>query len=211
MRNDRIVIESLLPHVDFSKREPESFGQVCFSENSYLSERDSTKFFGSFGIQVSEAWARKHQAQPVIYIHDEGPVLSSFQFLFTQFHSKAKAEEKYPDDAARQMWETSSAMAGVVGQPLYAHLLGLYRFMEPARHFAEREWRVVNSEPDYSISNDTDKAIKNVSPPEGWSKILHVIPVGPDDIVSLHCNQSDKEELESSLPNDFKATNIYAH
>jgi len=211
MRNDRVVIESLLPNADFSKREPESFGQVCFSENSYLNERDKTKFFGSFGLQVSEAWVRKHQAQPVIYIYDEGPVHSSFRFLFTQLHSKAMAEEKYPDDAARQMWETSRAMAGVVGQPLYAHLLGLYRFMEPASNFSEREWRIVNPEPDYSISNETDKAINNVSPPEGWAKILNVVPVQPGDIVSLHCKQSDKDELESSLPNEFKATKIYAH
>ena len=211
MRNDRVVIESLLPNVDFTTREPESFGQVCFSENSYRTERDKTKFFGSFGLQVSEAWARKHQAQPVIYMHDEGPVLSSFQYLFNQFHSKAMAQEKYPNDAARQMWETSRAMAGVVGQPLYAHLLELYRFMEPAIHYTEREWRVVNPEPDYSISNDTDKAIENVSPPQGWAKIIHVIPILPDDIVSIHCKQSDKDKLESALPNEFRDKMIYAH
>jgi len=211
MRNDRVVIETLLPGVDFSDREPESFGQVCFSENSFMSERDKTKFFGSFGLQVSEHWARKHKAQPALYIEDKGPVVDCFRFLFKQFHSKAKAEERYPNDAASQQWEVSHAMASVVGQPLYAQLLGIYRFMEPARHFSEREWRIVNPEPDWSISNNTGKAIENVSPPEGWARLLHVIAVKPIDIIAIHCEQVNYETLKAALPEDFKDVQIYAH
>ena len=211
MRNDRIVIRSLLPEVNFGNREPQSFGQVCFSENTFQSKRDETKFFGSFGLEVSDEWARKYKAQPVLYIDDEGPVAESFRFLFEQFHSKALSEERYPNDAARQQWEVSCAMANIEGQPLYAELLKIYQYMEPARHFSEREWRIVNPKPDWGISNDTSKVVKNVSPPEGWAKWLHVVQIAPEDAAAIHCKQENHEALKKSLPALFQNVLIHTH
>lgn len=207
-RNDREVISLLLEQVDFSEREPESFGQVCFTENRFESEREKTKFFGRFGIQVSLAWARQNNVQPVIYVPQYGPLIESFRFLFTQTYQKAVAEQKYPDDKAMQMWKVSSAMANVAGQPLYANLLCIYQFMEPARHSGEREWRAVNPNPDWSISNSTEKAIKNVSPPEGWAKIVHVLKVEPTDIEALICLEADKNDLENRVPHGFEIVPI---
>lgn len=211
IRNDRVVIESLLPSVDFSEREPQSFGQVCFTENTFESNRDHTKFFGTYGIQVTWEWAARHQAQPVIYVSDTGPVLDSLRFLFQQTYQKAKAEEQFPDDLARQQWMVSAPMAGVIGKPLYAALLNLYQFMEPAQHSAEREWRIVNPNPDWSISSSTEKAIKNVSPPRGWATVLHVVPIDPEDVVALFCRKQDAAGLEKSLQEKFKQVPIHAH
>lgn len=210
MRNDRVVIESLLPGVDFSEREPQSFGQVCFTENTFESNRDHTKFFGAYGIQVTSGWAERHQAQPVIYVPDSGPLLDALRFLFHQVYGKAKAEELYQDDLARQQWMVSATMAGVTGKPLYAALLKLYQFMEPAQHSTEREWRIVNPNPDWSISSSTEKAIKNVSPPKGWAK-LHVVPIEPEDVVALFCRKQEKDAVVGSLQEKFKQVPIHAH
>lgn len=206
-----MVIESLLPGVDFSKREPQSFGQVCFTENTFESNRDHTKFFGAYGIQVTWKWAARHQAQPVIYVPDSGPVLNSLRLLFQQTYQKAKAEERFPDDLARQQWMVSAPMAGVAGKPLYAALLNLYQFMEPAQHSAEREWRIVNPHPDWGISNSTEKAIKNVSPPRGWATVLHVVSIDPGDVVALFCREQDADDLVESLQEKFKQIPIHAH
>lgn len=211
MRNDRVVIELLLPDVDFSAREPQSFGQVCFTENTFESNRDHTKFFGAYGIQVTPEWAARHQAQPVIYVSDSGPVLNSLRFLFQQAYGKAKAEELYPDDLARQQWMVSAPMAGVTGKPLYAALLNLYQFMEPAQHSAEREWRIVNPNPDWSISSSSEKAKRNVSPPQGWATKLHVVPIEPEDVVALFCRKQDKDALAEALQDKFKQVRIHAH
>lgn len=211
MRNDRQVIEMLLPNVDFSRREPQSFGQVCFTENTYESNRDHTKFFGSFGIQVSSAWADKHNIQPVIYIPETGPILESLSFLFDQTFRKAMVEERFPDDSARQQWMVSASMASITGKPLYAALLKLYEYMEPIQHAAEREWRIVNPNTDWGIPDSIEKTIKNVSPPKGWLKILGVIPIEPKDIVALVCRKQDVDGLSASLQDRFKHIPINAH
>jgi hypothetical protein len=211
MRNDRVVIELLLPNVDFSKREPQSFGQVCFTENTFESNRDHTKFFGSYGIQVSSDWAGKNKIQPVVYIPENGPILDSLRFLFDQTYQKSEAEELYPKDLARQQWMVSAAMASVTGKPLYSALLNLYQYMEPAQHSAEHEWRIVNPNPDWGISNSTEKAIKNVSPPQGWATVVHVVPIEPDDIVAIFCRKQDAESLSTSLQNEFRQIPISAH
>lgn len=211
VRKDRVVIESLLPDVDFSQREPQSFGQICFTENTFESNRDHTKFFGSYGIQVSMEWAKRHSIQPVIYVPDTGPVLDSLAFLFKQTYQKAEAEELYPDDLVRQQWMVSAPMAGVTGKPLYAALLNLYQFMEPAQHSVEREWRIVNPNPDWGISNSVEKTIKNVSPPQGWATVLHTVPIKPEDIVELVCRKKDAYGLLNLLEEEFKQVPINTH
>lgn len=207
-RNDRQVIALMLPNVDFSEREPESFGQICFTENRCEIDRDGTKFFGRFGIQVSESWSERHNAQPVMYIADHGPVTESLRFLFTQTYQKAEAEQRYPDDAARQMWEISSVMAGIGGQELYAHLLRIYQFMEPARHSNESEWRIVNPNPDWGIARSTEEAIKEVSPPLGWAKHTRVLKLEIPDVEAISCPHADRTELENSLPETFRSVPI---
>lgn len=208
IRNDREVIRYLLPGVDFSKREPQSFGQICFTENRRKINRDHTKFFGSFGIEVKWEWARRNNVQPVIYIPEEGPLLEAFKFLFGQTHRMAKAEEKYPDDKARQMWETSAAMAGVEGAPLYENLLRLYEYMEPARYSSEREWRIANPDPNYSISEDLDKTLASVTPPQAWAQHLNVVKVGPEDIVNISCEKRALSDLLAKIPSGFKDVSV---
>lgn len=207
-RNDREVISNLLPGIDFSDREPQSFGQVCFTENSYETDRDQTKFFGRFGIQVSTAWAQRNNAQPVIYLPDKGPLVDVFQSLFVQSYENAVTEEEYPDDTALRGWRTNAAMAGFAGQHIYRCLLRLYEFMEPAKHSNEREWRIVNPMPNYSISNLTEDAIKEVSPPLGWAIHVNVVKVEPPDVAALICPQADKNDLEQRLPQDFEEVPI---
>ena len=211
MRNDRILIETLLPEETFLEREPQSFGQICFTENNYEFDRAGTKNFGAYGITVSKNWAHKHGAQPVIYISNEGPVSDTFQKLFQQFYQKAKVEELYPDDTARQQWMVNKAMANVVGQPIYALLLSLYEYMEPAVHSKEREWRIVNPSPDYGISKDSKEALKNVTPPRGWAKIIHVLPIESADIEAIHCPKQQCEKLRESIPAKYEQVAIHGH
>jgi hypothetical protein len=68
IRNDRKVIRHLLPEVDFSQREPQSFGQICFTENRRETSAEHVKKYGTFGIEVKWEWAKRNKIQPVIYI-----------------------------------------------------------------------------------------------------------------------------------------------
>ncbi len=204
IRNDRKVISDLLPEVDFSEREPQSFGQICFTENTRESSIDHVEKYGTFGIEVNWEWAKRNLIQPVIYVPKEGPLLDSLRFLFTQTYNKSKIEEKYPGDKARQMWESNAAMASVVASPLYARLLKLYEYMEPANHSHEREWRITNQNPNYSISSNLQKTINDVSPPLNWATIINVVKIEPQDIIKISCKKENYSELKDRVPLRFK-------
>jgi hypothetical protein len=208
MRNDRKVIRDLLPEVDFSKREPQSFGQISFTENSRETSPEHIKKHGTFGIEVRWEWAKRNKIQPVIYIPQNGPMIDALKYLYTQTYKKAKAEELYPNDKDRQMWETNAAMAGVAGAPLYGKLLKLYEYMEPAENSHEREWRIANQEPYYSIATDLNKIIEDVSPPKGWQNIMNVVKIEPGDIINISCKKGNYSELTKKIPEKFRHVHI---
>jgi hypothetical protein len=208
IRNDRKVIRYLLPEVDFSQREPQSFGQISFTENSRETSAEHIKKYGTFGIEVTWEWAERNKIQPVIYIPQNGPLIDSLKFLFTQIYNKAKAEELYPNDKPRQMWETNAAMAGVVGSSLYGSLLKLYEYMEPAENSHEREWRIANQDPNYSITTDLNKTIEDVSPPKGWANIMNVVKIEPSDIINISCKKENYSELTKKIREKFRYIHI---
>lgn len=208
IRNDRKVICDLLPEVDFSQREPQSFGQICFTENKHEASPDHIEKYGSYGIEVKLEWAKRNNVQPVIYISKEGPLIDSLKYLYTQTYNKTKIEELYPNDEARQMWETSAVMAGFVGSPLYGCLLKLYEYMEPSENTHESEWRITNQDPNYSITNDLKKTIEDVSPPQGWATIMNVVKIEPNDIIKINCKKENYSELKNKIPHRFKCVHI---
>jgi len=209
IRNDRKVICHLLPGIDFSKREPQSFGQISFTENSRETSPEHIKKYGTFGIEVRWEWAKRNKIQPVIYIPQDGPVIDTLTYLFTQIYKKAKAEELYPNDKDQQMWETNAAMAGVAGAPLYGKLLKLYEYMEPAENSYEREWRIANQETYYSITTDLSKTIEDVSPPKGWANVMNVVKIEPGDIINISCKKENYGELTEKIPEKFRYVHIH--
>jgi len=208
IRNDRKVIRDLLPEVDFSQREPQSFGQISFTENRRETNPEHIKKYGTFGIAVKWEWAQRNKIQPVIYIPQNGPLIDALKFLFTQTYNKAKAEELYPNDKVRQMWETSAVMSGVKGFPLYGSLLKLYEYMEPAENSHEREWRIANQVAYYSITTDLSKTIEDVSPPKNFANIMSLVKIEPDDIINISCKKGNYSELKKKLPEKFKFLEI---
>ena len=89
--------------------------------------------------------------------------------------------------------------------------LELYQYMEPASHSVQREWRIVNPDPDWSISKSKEEAVKNVSPPKGWATVTSVVPIEPEDIVALICQKQDVNNLSLSLHQKFREVPIQAY
>ena len=145
--NRRDLMPLLVPEHDFSRREPQQFGMISFTELEPEHANTHTEVFGPFGVLVSEEWARANRAERVIYVQNEGPAYEAWRSLFTVGFRDVKSRIKYPDDAGWLMSFENKAVAGAVaGSTIWAALLQLYEYMETADFSCECEWRIVNLE-----------------------------------------------------------------
>jgi hypothetical protein len=202
--NRRNLMPLLLPEHDFSRREPQQFGMISFTELEPEHAGSHASVFGPFGVVVSDGWAAANRAERVIYIERDGPTLDAWRSLFRVGYRDVTAGIKYPDDAAWLMsFENKSVAGAVAGATLWAALLQLYEYMEPADSAAQREWRIVHPHPYYSLSDLKEEVIRQVSPPQGWAKLLNVVRISPPDVEALISPRSEYLSLQHALPEAY--------
>lgn len=204
MPNPRRVIKDLIPHHDFSEREPQQFGMVSLTESPPPASARHREAFGELGIVVSWDWARSHRAQRVLYLERSGPVFETLQWLFRQAYEQLEREMPFPDDAAARMAFSNKAMAGVVGGALWGNLLHLYEYMEPAENSYQGEWRIVHPHPYYSYGSSKEEVIRAVSPPQGWAQVLNVLRIPPEHVLGLVSPRRLEGNLRDALPVEFR-------
>jgi hypothetical protein len=208
--NRRDLMPLLVPEHDFSKREPQQFGMISFTELDPEHADPHTSIFGPFGVVVSEGWASANRAERVIYIESAGPALDAWRSLFRIGYRDVTARIKYPDDAAWLMSFENKAMAGAVaGSTLWAALLQLYEYMESADFVGEREWRIVHPHPYYSLSDSKDEVIQQVSSPQGWAQSFNVVRISPREVEAFICPTSEYQTLQHALPEEFGSLAVY--
>ena len=182
--NRRKLAQLLVPWHDFSKGEPQQFGMVSFTDNEPSNTKAHCEEFGFLGIVVSDQWAIEKNAQRVIYIDEDGLVTEAWRNLFAMGYRDVQSRIKYPDDGGWLMaYENKHVASAVAGSALWANLLQLWEYMEPASFARQREWRIVNPEPLYSLSESKAEAIRQVSPPQNWAKFLNVVPIPRSEIL----------------------------
>jgi hypothetical protein len=202
--NRRRLAHILIPQHDYTRREPQQFGMISFTEILRDDARSHRDAFGPFGVAVTEAWAQSHCAQRVFYVDESGPVVEALRRLFALGYADIKRSIRYPDDAGWLMaYENKAAAGGINGSSLWANLLQLWEFLEPSSNSAHCEWRIVNPHPHYGFSEDKQQAIAQVSPPKNWAKITHVVKIECADVVELVCPQSAVTTLRAELPEEY--------
>ena len=205
VQNSRRLSETLLGHRDSWRREPQQFGMVSFTELAPCETANHLRRFGQFGIVVSEQWAVKNNAQRVFYVPETGPQVEALRLLFSA--GLQELEQKLP--TAERQWpmpfENRAVAATIAGASLWRTLLTLWEYFEPEESAAQREWRVVNPEPDYSVFGTKAETIAAVSPPMNWAKHTRVVPIQPREVVAFVCPQSLVESTRIALPPPFQA------
>jgi hypothetical protein len=205
----RELAQLLMPKHDFAKREPQQFGMICFTELSPSEASRQLRIFGRFGVVVSDRWAAQHNAQRVVYVEKEGPVVSALRALFEIGLADLERRIQYPDDTGWTAGYHNKAVAsGVVGSRIWANCLTLWEYLQPAEHAGEREWRVVNPMPHYGISKDRREAISLVAPPQGWSKYINVVSIQRPDVDALVCQRGDEKALLAALPAEYRDVRV---
>jgi len=202
--NRRKLAELFVPWHDFSKREPQQFGMISFTENTPACTKVYCDKFGYFGIIVSENWATQRRAQRVIYVDSDGPATEAWKNLFSLGYRDLQSRIEYPNDGGWLMsYENKVIASAIAGSTLWANLLQIWEYMEPASAAQEREWRITNSMPNYSLSESKSEAIQQVSPPRGWAKHTHVVPIQASEVEALIAPKSYIPQLQSLLPASF--------
>lgn len=207
--NRRKLTDLLIPGHDFSKREPQQFGMVSFTEMDPCEADEHREQFGSYGIIVSPEWAGRNAALPVIYVYDAGPMTEALKTLFELGYEDVRSRIRYPDDGGWLMaYENKHAAASIAGSRLWAALLQLWEYLEPFTNAGQREFRIVHPDAYYSLSEDKREVIARVSPPMNWAKHLNVVPLKPDDVLALVCPPGERRRVRESLPPDYTDVKI---
>lgn len=207
--NPRRLADLLLPSHDYSVREPQQFGMISFTELSASEAAIHREAFGQFGISVTNDWSSRHGAQRVIYVHERGPLTDALRALYAMGYRDISRKIRYPEDKLWQMaFENKAVASSIAGSSLWAHLLSIWEYLEPNDCSPQREWRIVNSLPDYSAPVGLDDFVRGVSPPVGWGHVLRVLPIAPMDVHSLICPSMNVDELRQALPPTFRGVTI---
>jgi hypothetical protein len=199
-----------MPQHNFLHREPQQFGLVAFTEVAPDASEPIRRVFGNYGIVMSFDWAHRAGVQRVMYIEPDGPVTEGLIQLFAAGYDDVSAKIRHPDDAFWNMaYENKNVAAGVAGSSLWASLLTLWEYMEPAKYSYQREWRLVNPDPNYGLATNRREAIRNIDPPENWAKVVNVVPFKPADVEGIVLPKEANREVANILPQGFKNTRIW--
>lgn len=182
---------------------------VSFTENDIRFHSKHRKRFGRWGIVISKSWLFSHGGERVLYLDDAGPLFESLEAVFRVGEADLESKIKYPDDSAWTMAYTNKAVAGgVAGSVLWANLLQIYEYLEPIASSYQNEWRVVNQQPYYGFAATTEEIIKNVSPPQGWAKMLNVLKFEPEDVTAIVCPITEIRGIRKKLPERYRRHKI---
>lgn len=210
--NRRRLADVLLPQHDYSRREPQQFGMISFTE---LRPREASAHqtrFGRYGIVVTREWARKHGAQRVMYISGHGAVTDALRNIFAVGYDDLVTRIRFPDDRMWQMaFENKNVAGAAAGATLWANVLTLWEYLEPEESCEQREWRIVNPLPDYSLQGPTSDIIAAVSPPAGWATITRVIKLAPADVEALVCPIATIGKLRAKLPRNYEHSRLVSY
>jgi hypothetical protein len=206
--NERKLIQQFVPEHDFSRREPQKFGMISFTDSEPPAPLAHRNRFGQFGVVVAREWAQSQMAQRVLYVPAEGPVAETLRWLFTCGYEQLKAVMRYPGDAAAEMAFTNKAMAEVEGALLWSKLLTLYEYLEPEKNACQSEWRIVQPLPLYGYPSSTEEIIRAVSPPQNWAKFTKVLRAPDDAIIGFVCPSREEESFMKVLPAHFASRAI---
>jgi hypothetical protein len=225
--NRRNLMSTLVGGLDFSKREPQQFGMISFTDWSPPAPPRHREAFGDLGIVVSRDWALAAKplrgfhpdnvgpdllrAQRVIYV-EEGPFLDALRFLYTTALNHLSLDGSA--DSFAWLSATSSvmnkAMAGVEGQALWANLLTLYEYLEKGEHAFQSEWRIVHPLPFFGYAASTPEIIATVSRATGWAQVTGLRALQPPDeaITGFVCPRQKETALRQALPPQFSERQI---
>lgn len=204
----RNLIQDLVPSHDWSATEPQQYGLISFTEQPVPALRRHLETFGRYGIQVAPDWAQRQSATRVTYLERRGPLFDALKGLFAIGYANVKKGIRYPEDGLWNMACVYKSAAAALASPFWAHLLTVYEYLEPAENSYQCEWRVVHPTGVGNLSRDTSDRIRNVSPPTGWGKYLHVLPVRPADIHGFVCPVADREHFIARLPSGYRNKTI---
>jgi hypothetical protein len=209
--NMRSLISDLLPLHDFTAREPQQFGMISFTELPPEAAQGPRRAFGNYGIVVSKEWAFSHSIQKVIYVANEGPIFEAIRWIFQYAYDDLVGRSMKREGEVTQMAFTNKARAAVAGGMLYAKLLEIYEYMEPIEHSYQQEWRMVHPMSLYGYGETKQEIIKNVSPPKGWAKFVHVLSITPNDVVGFVCPARERDIFQETLDRPYKGKHIYTY
>lgn len=195
--NRRHLINQLLGTNGFQKREPQQFGMVSFTELQRDDAVEHRESFGDCGIAVRWEWARRYNAQRVIYMGD-GPVMHAFAWLFR--YGRQELERACPEKVSESHL-VNREIAALYDQ-VFAKLLTLYEYMEPERTSSQVEWRIVNPLPHYHDLSDRDRLMKEML--SYTSKGIDTLKLGSSDVDFLVCPRHQVKQLRDVLPNGFQ-------
>lgn len=200
--NRRNIVDVLIPHHDYSRREPQQFGMISFTDIAPQEACAHSSTFGRYGVVVSDEWAKRQNAQRVIYVDNDGPVAEALRAIFEIGYRDCEARIRFPEDAGWTMaFENKNVAHAVVGAPLWANLLQLYEYMESSQFSREREWRIAQPDPLYGLADKrTEEVIDNVSPPQGWAKFVNVLGITPADVAAFVCPESECHTFQCAIP-----------
>lgn len=207
IHNDRLVLDQLLPDEDLSGREPERFGAVSFTSGAIHNAGPVREDFGPFGIGVSDAWAVRVGAQPVIYVPPNGPVLQALRRLFESGAAGLRvqlAKERGDPFAELNQSVPNKRIIGLLGEgALWSTLMTLFEHMGPAENARQQEWRAVQPEP-FHFSGDAkvDHLEEAARDAETWRG--RQLEFKPSDIEYLVCPDAEALRLKESLPRRYR-------
>ena len=209
----RHLIRDFLPEHDYKKpkREPQQFGLISFTALPPEHAAAVRNRFGRFGIAVTAEWAVERNIGQVVYMPPVGPVFDVLKSLFELGYKEMKDSVQHPEDGMWTMgFENASAAASINGAMLWANLLRLYEFLEPAHYAEQCEWRFVNSTPMYSIKEKPKASVADVVPAKNWALVdgLLAVKIRPPGIAYLVTPIGKASELRDRLPSDFADVHI---
>lgn len=207
--NRRGLISDLLPYQDFTEREPQQFGMISFTELPPEAAQGPRHAFGKYGIVVAKEWAFSHNIQKVIYVATGGPVFEAMRWIFQYAYGDLLKRSLNREGEVTPMAFTNKARAAVAGGTLYAKLLEIYKYMEPIKHSYQQEWRIVHPMPLYGYGETKQEIIKNVTPPRGWAKFVHVLTITPTDVIGFICPTTERDIFQGALDRLYKDKHIY--
>lgn len=137
----------------------------------------------------------------MIYVAEGGSLALGFRQLLSAARKSLDNERTHcPDDSFRLAGYHNAATADVLGAHEWAALLRICQYMGPANDAPEQEWRVVQNLPLYSVPKTSEVAVTQLSPAQGWARVLNSIKISSQNIRFILVPKGCSANLHRQLP-----------
>lgn len=196
----------------YKNREPQQFGMASLHEFIGFPNTKTVEQFGPFGVLVEREWVVRIGFRRVLYVR-EGDRFHR-NVLQPAFEDSLRELDKYlarapSNDSFPLMAYHNAAVAEFYGASQWASFLRLYEILEPAKHRYQQEWRYSNPNPDYS-GLPLDALKMDLDEKCGWSHVLNVLKLDPNDIIGFICPVDCHTTFRTSLPTQFSEAKIFS-